>query len=1798
MALGNLKIETLFFLLLPFALPAQQAADYYFINLTSQDGLSQNSVTQIMQDHQGMIWIATQTGLDKYVGKMIKPVSGFQKSLSETITYLYDWDEEHILVSTTANAFLIHKWHFNRVTKLSEEYANIKYISKIDKATFLIFSKNKIGLVKGQAKPKKQNSSIRVDGEIYQVVQARDKSYYIATSKGLLVYRHDKDKSPQAIPVFNNTPVYALAFNADSSALYCGADQMRLLTYNLKSNAVTSYFNLPPNSSGPISCLLLNGQTLLAGTREAGLLIYDLEGEANGRKSPARHLHPDTLFHSRDYFSSRNVNCLLRSADGVVWAGTDVGGLNTWPSGRQVFRSFYSTRRSTPFPNVSTGSDVRSLYLDMARNRMLVGLKNHGIAIVGLADKRVIGTIRPANKAEGGKSVYAQKLLDDRLYIGTEDGIFSAQLKTISDKGTYQRVSSKTGPVLKGETVSIMHYHPGRQTWLIGKRGGEKIRVYDRFFEGGGDIRLKKEDEILSFIQTIENNTLVGTSKGVYHVDYMGKKLEPMFKRVKDTVHYTCAWQSGDSLWLGTDRKGLYVFSLSKQDSIYHYGPHKGLPDEVIYDIQRDRFGNFWLSTNHGLYQLQQKIGDFNHYGIRNGLSVYEFNSGATASTGSNILFFGGINGVHYFEPIGEITSSTTKILVQCTYVNADSASIFNFNEGPPNRPLVLPFKIGYLEVDPLLGHYQDPENNRYRVKFNGIEIEARPDGRYIIPDSWIWIRFVKKNTITIESRTGNSHFIAAEIDVIRRVYTGANKWIIPLIVFLAGFASFLFFRGRQISNRYSLLQKKINQISGLDTVEEIGITAVKHFVEDLGYDYGMIALIDFDKKEIQIKYANDPKRTNEEIAAWKELSQYPLEHEDILAQVASTGELVAVIGNEFISSERLKNRDNLFNKDVAGKLKHTDLARVFIPIIHRGKASKDEGVYKEENTVLGVVEVGFRMNWLNKYFVWLNNPVLAPALRNFNIVRYLHNQRIRLQLYIDNLAQPYYKAFLKQMRQNLYEFIEDLEEESDEQGRDHEEFLSYTLERLVGRIGADYGHISLTTFNSEHINFRDSNYLYGFEHDTAQKHAKKVSAKNAGKEGIFNYVSKSRKYYYTGNAKEDPKYIEFISDANSELAMPMLIKEGYLVGVVNFTSKKRDFFNQALAEVYQRGVNRLGEIYMQKKQYISLQKISTPFDTFSLSEELLYKNMVEALKEYFRSDYISVWVRTSPKKKKFFLSEIATLPDFYKVYEKIGFLIADINREYNEETNTALVKLVHPGQNKKKDSRILPFCIKNELKNYIVLKIIIDGKYQAFINIFSKREVYEEEVTGYSKILLNEVSKKVALASWNLRLSNSIDTVARSLIKRETQDPLEKIVEQAYWLSPSADSVVLFPYQKGKTIVMQDAIVGGRDLPKENPDKPAKFANFIVNHKSYFITNESDYIALAELAAKDRPAHDNFWSKRNLKSMAAIRLDYEDDTVGVMFFNYTEQKNFSEDNTRQFIEAFANFAKIALTNEDYIRRIQAEREKLNEEYEMLSKKQQELRKERDEQQKEKENIQFEYEKVFQKMEEMIPRATKASYYMIMQGINHDIRNFLVQMGSMLRKLENDNSIAKYRDKFSKSIKDINDNVENIENLLDLFGYKKDTKDVLFNVNEVIDKVVSFYKRKDELIQIEYYTGSSELNLFGSKEEFSMVMYNILNNAFQAIQLKGEDEKGEIVIRANIDKEKHIHVWIKDDGVGIDKDLKEKIFEFGFTTKEKDGLGIGLYFVKEVIYNTFRGEVNVDSYKGKGTTFHITIPQN
>lgn len=103
--------------------------------------------------------------------------------------------------------------------------------------------------------------------------------------------------------------------------------------------------------------------------------------------------------------------------------------------------------------------------------------------------------------------------------------------------------------------------------------------------------------------------------------------------------------------------------------------------------------------------------------------------------------------------------------------------------------------------------------------------------------------------------------------------------------------------------------------------------------------------------------------------------------------------------------------------------------------------------------------------------------------------------------------------------------------------------------------------------------------------------------------------------------------------------------------------------------------------------------------------------------------------------------------------------------------------------------------------------------------------------------------------------------------------------------------------------------------------------------------------------------------------------------------------------------------------------------------------------------------------------------------------------------------------------------------------------------------------------------------------------QLNQVFMNILSNAAQAIE--GD---GTITIRTKKIDDKKIQVQIADTGKGMDEETKKKIFDPFFTTKGLgSGTGLGLSITYGVI-EKHKGDVQVDSAPGEGTTFLITLP--
>ncbi|MFA5420459.1 MAG: HAMP domain-containing sensor histidine kinase [Patescibacteria group bacterium] len=108
--------------------------------------------------------------------------------------------------------------------------------------------------------------------------------------------------------------------------------------------------------------------------------------------------------------------------------------------------------------------------------------------------------------------------------------------------------------------------------------------------------------------------------------------------------------------------------------------------------------------------------------------------------------------------------------------------------------------------------------------------------------------------------------------------------------------------------------------------------------------------------------------------------------------------------------------------------------------------------------------------------------------------------------------------------------------------------------------------------------------------------------------------------------------------------------------------------------------------------------------------------------------------------------------------------------------------------------------------------------------------------------------------------------------------------------------------------------------------------------------------------------------------------------------------------------------------------------------------------------------------------------------------------------------------------------------------------------------------------------------------------KLGQVIINIISNAIDSLKEKDSHRSLFLFLKAKND---FIFITIKDNGVGVEKDISSKIFEPFFSSKKsKDNFycGLGLYLVKSIVEKDFGGRIKFKSEEGKGVSFTIKMP--
>ncbi|MDO8528244.1 MAG: ATP-binding protein [Deltaproteobacteria bacterium] len=227
--------------------------------------------------------------------------------------------------------------------------------------------------------------------------------------------------------------------------------------------------------------------------------------------------------------------------------------------------------------------------------------------------------------------------------------------------------------------------------------------------------------------------------------------------------------------------------------------------------------------------------------------------------------------------------------------------------------------------------------------------------------------------------------------------------------------------------------------------------------------------------------------------------------------------------------------------------------------------------------------------------------------------------------------------------------------------------------------------------------------------------------------------------------------------------------------------------------------------------------------------------------------------------------------------------------------------------------------------------------------------------------------------------------------------------------------------------------------------------------------------------------------------------------------------------------------------------------------------------------------------------EEVIQQEKMAAIGMLAGGVAHEVNN---PLGGVLAFTQ---LLLQKTEKGSETYEDLVE-IEHaatrckkiVQELLDFSRISKDREKCPVYVNMLLEKVTPFVQMEIRSLNIDLQFDLSPdvPPVMAISNRLQQVFLNLMTNACHAMP-----HGGKLLVSTRFDKKAgDVLIAVKDTGVGMPKEIKERVFEPFFTTKDPGkGTGLGLSISFRIVKEN-NGRIEVDSHEGKGSTFTIRLP--
>ncbi len=611
-------------------------------------GLSNNAVTSIYQDHSGFMWFGTYDGLNRYDGyefNVFRSVIGDSNSLRTNIIDCITGDaNDNIWVGTGKG--------------------------------LMIYDPARANFAAPEFRPPGLKMSQKISSNILELKLIHDTIMLVGTQyAGLMMFENDLRTADQIVYAPEDTTaeymVPAIAYVGQGDLVWIFVQNKGLHSFNLKTRTL----HLVNNSISTARCLTFDKAGTLWLGNDTGLFRY----------------FPDSNSFSGNYMRIRTTIMDI-SADkaNTLWIGSDGTGLWTLPD-HAPYASLYMKSSGEPAVNSNA---VYSVYEDKNERKWISTLRGG------------VNMIEPHNNAFShifyNKWNAQSKIVEDfilsfcedekgNLWIGTDGAGLRYWDRKLNLYDEYKNESWNPGSISSNFITRIIRDYNNdiwTSTWFAGiNKFNKNNRTFKRYscvnpltnsienhawlvFEDskknlwasttneGYLYKFNREKDsfelfdenirnVLSLIEDDDGTLWAGNFESLIKIDQVEMK-HSFF-----TVGYAIRCLREDSrnnIWAGTQDGGLY--RLNKETGKFkRFTANDGLPNNSVLGILEDGSQNLWLSTFRGLSRFCTNKLSFHNFTESDGLqsNQFSFNAAAILSTGE--FAFGGIKGFNIFYP-------------------------------------------------------------------------------------------------------------------------------------------------------------------------------------------------------------------------------------------------------------------------------------------------------------------------------------------------------------------------------------------------------------------------------------------------------------------------------------------------------------------------------------------------------------------------------------------------------------------------------------------------------------------------------------------------------------------------------------------------------------------------------------------------------------------------------------------------------------------------------------------------------------------------------------------------------------------------------------------------------------------------------------------------------------------------------------------------------------------------------------------------------------------------------------------